>query len=89
MRIFGELDTQSLCSAAQTCWLWHDIIEQSEPLWRRLCLLVRAVCQREVDGDRRDGLSWKVSMGRVLSTHAHSVSTYRSYYQLLLNQTCM
>ncbi|XP_028270490.1 F-box only protein 48 isoform X2 [Parambassis ranga] len=64
VRIFGELDTESLCIAAQTCRLWHDIIEQSEQLWRRLCLLVRAVCQREVDGDRRDGLSWKVTLVR-------------------------
>lgn len=38
-----------------------DIIKESEQLWRKQCLLVRAVCQREVDSDRRDGLSWKVS----------------------------
>ncbi|XP_051801537.1 F-box only protein 48 isoform X1 [Acanthochromis polyacanthus] len=60
VRIFGELDAESLCSASRTCRLWHHIIEQSEQLWRRQCLLVRAVCRREVDGDRRDGLSWKV-----------------------------
>uniref|UniRef100_A0A8D0CVW0 F-box protein 48 n=1 Tax=Sander lucioperca TaxID=283035 RepID=A0A8D0CVW0_SANLU len=58
-KIFGELDAESLCSAARTCRLWHDIIEESEQVWRRQCLPVRAVCQREVDGDRRDGLSWK------------------------------
>lgn len=60
-RIFGELDAGSLCSASQTCRLWHGIIEQSQ-LWRQQCLLVRAVCQREVDRDRRDGLSWKVKL---------------------------
>ncbi|XP_022070154.1 F-box only protein 48 isoform X2 [Acanthochromis polyacanthus] len=64
VRIFGELDAESLCSASRTCRLWHHIIEQSEQLWRRQCLLVRAVCRREVDGDRRDGLSWKVTLGR-------------------------
>ncbi|XP_069578146.1 F-box only protein 48 [Brachyistius frenatus] len=64
VRIFGELDALSLCSAARTCRLWHDIIEQTEQLWRRQCLLVRAVCQREVDRDRRDGLSWKVTLVR-------------------------
>ncbi|CAF92530.1 unnamed protein product [Tetraodon nigroviridis] len=53
VHIFGELDAASLCSASQTCRLWHHIIEESEQLWRRQCLLVRAVCQREVDGDRR------------------------------------
>lgn len=64
VRIFGELDAESLCSAARTCSLWHRIIEHSEQLWRRQCMLVRAVCQREVDRDRRDGLSWKVTWGR-------------------------
>ncbi len=61
VKIFGELDAESLCSASRTCKLWHDIIEDSDQLWRRQCLLVRAVCQREVYSDRRDGLSWKVS----------------------------
>ncbi|XP_078128977.1 uncharacterized protein LOC144532208 isoform X2 [Sander vitreus] len=61
-KIFGELDAESLCSASRTCRLWHDIIEESEQVWRRQCLPVRALCQREVDGDRRDGLSWKVTL---------------------------
>lgn len=60
VKIFGELDAESLCIASRTCKLWHHIIEESDQLWRRQCLLVRAVCQREVDSDRRDGLSWKV-----------------------------
>uniref|UniRef100_A0A1A8LS14 F-box protein 48 n=1 Tax=Nothobranchius pienaari TaxID=704102 RepID=A0A1A8LS14_9TELE len=64
LRIFGELDAESLCSASRTCRLWRDIIEQSEQLWRRQCLLVRAVCQREVDKDRGEGLSWKVTLVR-------------------------
>lgn len=64
VKIFCELDAESLCSASCTCKLWHDIIEESEQLWRKQCLLVRAVCQREVDSDRRDGLSWKVSPQR-------------------------
>lgn len=64
VQIFGELDAVSLCSASQTCRLWHHIIETSEQLWRKQCVLIGAVCQREVDGDRRDGLSWKVSPHR-------------------------
>ncbi|XP_026215171.1 F-box only protein 48 [Anabas testudineus] len=64
VKIFGELDTESLCSASRTCKLWHHIIEGNEQLWRRQCLLVRAICQREVDSDRRDGLSWKVTLVR-------------------------
>lgn len=60
VKIFGELDMPSLCQASQTCRQWRDIIEDSEQLWRQQCLLVRAVCQREVDKDRRDGMSWKV-----------------------------
>ncbi|KAL7403402.1 hypothetical protein ABVT39_000105 [Epinephelus coioides] len=62
VKIFGELDAESLCSASRTCKLWHHIIEESDQVWRRQCLLVRAVCQREVDSDRRDGLSWKVTL---------------------------
>lgn len=69
LQIFGELDAISLCSASQTCRLWYHIIEDSEQLWRKQCLLVRAVCQREVDRDRRHGLSWKVS---------RSTATFRS-----------
>nr|XP_057940699.1 F-box only protein 48 [Doryrhamphus excisus] len=64
VKIFGELDAESLCSASSTCKLWHHIIEDNEQLWRRQCLLVRAVCQREVDSDRKDGLSWKVVLVR-------------------------
>uniref|UniRef100_A0A3Q3SMW9 F-box protein 48 n=1 Tax=Mastacembelus armatus TaxID=205130 RepID=A0A3Q3SMW9_9TELE len=64
VKIFCELDAESLCSASRTCKLWHHIIEDSEQLWRRQCLLVRALCQREVDTDRRDGLSWKVTLVR-------------------------
>uniref|UniRef100_UPI0037E925D5 F-box only protein 48 n=1 Tax=Semicossyphus pulcher TaxID=241346 RepID=UPI0037E925D5 len=64
VKIFSELDAGSLCSASRTCKLWHHIIEDSEQLWRSQCLLVRAVCQREVDSDRRDGLSWKVTLVR-------------------------
>ncbi|XP_029284782.1 F-box only protein 48 [Cottoperca gobio] len=62
VKIFGELDTESLCSASRTCKLWHHIIEESDQVWRRPCLLVGAVCQGEVDSDRRDGLSWKVTL---------------------------
>lgn len=61
-RIFGELDPQSLCSASQTCRLWYRLIQQSQQLWRQQCLLLRPLCQRELDQDRRDGLSWKVSL---------------------------
>ncbi|XP_062295219.1 F-box only protein 48 [Scomber scombrus] len=64
VKIFGELDAESLCSASRTCKLWHYIIEESEQLWRSQCLLVRGVCQREVDRDRGDGLSWKVTLVR-------------------------
>uniref|UniRef100_G3Q7Y9 F-box protein 48 n=1 Tax=Gasterosteus aculeatus TaxID=69293 RepID=G3Q7Y9_GASAC len=62
VKIFGELDARSLCSASRTCRLWHHIIAESDAVWRRQCLLVGAVCHREVDSDRRNGLSWKVTL---------------------------
>ncbi|XP_021167420.2 F-box only protein 48 [Fundulus heteroclitus] len=64
VRIFRELDPQSLCRASRACRLWHAIIQESEQLWRQQCMLVRAVCQREVDSDRSRGLSWKVTLLR-------------------------
>ncbi|XP_061078894.1 F-box only protein 48 [Conger conger] len=64
VNIFSKLDIQSLCSAAVTCKLWNDIIEKSDYLWRDHCLTVRAVCQKEVDSDRGDGFSWKVTLER-------------------------
>ncbi|KAG7492818.1 hypothetical protein MATL_G00019110 [Megalops atlanticus] len=64
VNIFSKLDIKSLCSAAVTCKQWNHIIEKSDHLWRNHCLTVRAVCQREVDGDREEGLSWKVILVR-------------------------
>jgi len=59
--IFSRLDARSLCSASLTCSTWRSIIEDSDRLWRTSCLQLRSVCSREVDRDRGDGLSWKVS----------------------------
>ncbi|XP_019905469.1 F-box only protein 48 [Esox lucius] len=64
LRIFSELDIDSLCNASLTCKLWHHIIEGCDHLWRNHCLTVRAVCQQEIDGDRQNGLSWKVTLVR-------------------------
>ncbi|XP_061843728.1 F-box only protein 48 [Nerophis lumbriciformis] len=64
VKIFEELDAESLCSASSTCRLWHHIIQDSKQLWRRQCHLLRDVCHREVDSDRRDGLPWKVVLVR-------------------------
>ncbi|XP_077379942.1 F-box only protein 48 [Festucalex cinctus] len=66
VKIFGQLDARSLCRASQTCRLWNDIIGRSQHLWRAhcRCLGVVALCRRQVDDDRRDGLSWKESLSR-------------------------
>ncbi|XP_074006940.1 F-box only protein 48 [Numenius arquata] len=63
-RIFGDLDVESLCQAAATCKGWHRVIEGNERLWRHHCLSVRAVCRREIDGDRGNGYSWKITLLR-------------------------
>lgn len=68
VRIFSELDVKSLCHASVTCKHWNVIIEESDNLWRNHCL--SCVCHREVDGDRSDGLSWKVG---------HSCTWYVQY----------
>ncbi|KAK1803023.1 hypothetical protein P4O66_021560 [Electrophorus voltai] len=64
VRIFGELDVRSLCRASLACRQWNCIIEGTEGLWRSHCLSMLAICHREVDGDRRDGLSWKITLVR-------------------------
>uniref|UniRef100_A0A8D0BI70 F-box protein 48 n=1 Tax=Salvator merianae TaxID=96440 RepID=A0A8D0BI70_SALMN len=64
LKIFCELDIQSLCNAAMTCQSWNRIIENCDHLWKHHCLTVRAVCQREIDGDRGNGYSWKVTLLR-------------------------
>ncbi|KAJ8002177.1 hypothetical protein DPEC_G00177110 [Dallia pectoralis] len=64
LRIFSELDLDSLCRASLTCKLWHHIIEGCDHLWRNYCLTVRAVCHQEIDRDRQNGLSWKVTLVR-------------------------
>ncbi|OPJ58820.1 F-box only protein 48 [Patagioenas fasciata monilis] len=63
-RIFSGLDVESLCRAAVTCKGWHSVIEGNERLWRRHCLSVRAVCRREIDCDRGNGYSWKITLLR-------------------------
>ncbi|XP_051983615.1 F-box only protein 48 [Xyrauchen texanus] len=64
VRIFSELDLRSLCQASLTCKQWNGIIENSDLLWRSHCLTVLAICRGEVDGDRLDGYSWKVTLVR-------------------------
>lgn len=61
VRIFSSLDPRSLCSAAMTCRRWRLAIDGNDWLWKNHCLTVRAVCQREIDGDRGSGYSWKVN----------------------------
>ncbi|XP_030635805.1 F-box only protein 48 [Chanos chanos] len=64
LKIFSELDVRSLCSASLTCKQWNDIIEKSDHLWRSHCQSMMAVCHREVNGDRQNGYSWKVTLVR-------------------------
>nr|XP_020666976.1 F-box only protein 48 [Pogona vitticeps] len=64
LKIFSELDIRSLCSALMTCKSWNHTIENCDQLWKQHCLSVRAVCQREIDGDRGNGYSWKVTLLR-------------------------
>ncbi|XP_038607373.1 F-box only protein 48 [Tachyglossus aculeatus] len=63
-QIFSKLDIQSLCKAAMTCKRWNQAIEKSDYLWKHHCLTVRAICQKEIDGDRGNGYSWRVTLLR-------------------------
>nr|XP_025966186.1 F-box only protein 48 [Dromaius novaehollandiae] len=63
-QIFSELDIQSLCNAAMACKSWNHAIENNDCLWRNHCLTVRTVCQREIDYDRQNGYSWKITLLR-------------------------
>ncbi|XP_032998589.1 F-box only protein 48 [Lacerta agilis] len=64
LKVFSELDIQSLCNATMTCKSWNQTIENCDDLWKHHCLTVRAVCQREIDDDRGNGYSWKVTLLR-------------------------
>ncbi|XP_054853783.1 F-box only protein 48 [Eublepharis macularius] len=64
MKIFSQLDIQSLCHAAMTCKSWNHTLEACDNLWKHHCLTVRSVCQREIDGDRGNGYSWKITLLR-------------------------
>ncbi|GAA6067037.1 F-box only protein 48 isoform X2 [Tachysurus ichikawai] len=64
VKIFSDLDIRSLCRASVTCKRWKVIIEGSDNLWRSHCLGMLAVCPRDVNGDRSDGHSWKVTLVR-------------------------
>lgn len=73
VRIFSELDVRSLCRASVTCKHWNVIIEGTDNLWRSHCLSTLAVCRREVDGDRTDGLSWKVGHSCIIIVYYYGV----------------
>ncbi|XP_038663037.1 F-box only protein 48 [Scyliorhinus canicula] len=64
LKIFSELDIQSLSNAAMACKTWNDLIENSDSLWYNHCLTVLAVCKRELQCDRASGHSWKVTLMR-------------------------
>ncbi|XP_007938328.1 F-box only protein 48 [Orycteropus afer afer] len=64
LNIFRQLNIQSLCRASMACRSWNDMIRNSDSLWKPHCLTVRAVCQREIDGDLEDGYSWRVTLLR-------------------------
>uniref|UniRef100_A0A8D2JFC8 F-box protein 48 n=1 Tax=Varanus komodoensis TaxID=61221 RepID=A0A8D2JFC8_VARKO len=64
LKIFSELDIRSLCNASMTCRSWNRTIENCDNLWKPHCLSIRVVCQREIDGDRGNGYSWKVTLLR-------------------------
>ncbi|XP_055521368.1 F-box only protein 48 [Leucoraja erinacea] len=59
LKIFSELDIQSLTNAAMTCGKWNDLIEDDDFLWRDHCLTTLAVCERELQRDQANGFSWK------------------------------
>ncbi|KAM9068200.1 F-box only protein 48 isoform X3 [Sarcophilus harrisii] len=63
-KIFSQLDIQSLCRAATTCKSWNQTIKNCDYLWKHHCLTVRAICQKEIDGDRGNGYSWRVTLLR-------------------------
>ncbi|XP_015426956.1 PREDICTED: F-box only protein 48-like [Myotis davidii] len=64
LQIFSQLDIQSLCRASMTCRSWNDIIRNNDGLWKPHCLALRAVCEREVDDDRKSGYSWRDTLLR-------------------------
>eukprot|EP00062_Callorhinchus_milii_P007872 gi/632949978/ref/XP_007890470.1/ PREDICTED: F-box only protein 48 [Callorhinchus milii] len=62
LKIFSELDVQSLTNATATCKEWNYLIENSDSLWYDHCLTALAVCKKELLNDRASGLSWKVTL---------------------------
>ncbi|XP_042539023.1 F-box only protein 48 [Dipodomys spectabilis] len=64
LKIFSQLDIQSLCRASVTCREWNDTIQSSDSIWKPHCLSLRTVCQREIDDDLQSGYSWRVTLLR-------------------------
>ncbi|KAJ6659570.1 hypothetical protein lerEdw1_018539 [Lerista edwardsae] len=89
LRIFHELDIQSLCNAAMTCKMWNHTIENCDHLWKHHCLSVRALCQREIDRDRGNGCSWKpkqsLGSGHPVTSSRKTPSPSSCEFPFLLN----
>uniref|UniRef100_A0A2K5D3J0 F-box only protein n=1 Tax=Aotus nancymaae TaxID=37293 RepID=A0A2K5D3J0_AOTNA len=61
LKIFSQLDIQSLCRASLTCRSWNDTVRNHD--WKPHCMTLRAVCQREIDDDLESGY-WRVILLR-------------------------
>ncbi|XP_012605613.1 F-box only protein 48 [Microcebus murinus] len=65
IQIFSVLDLGSLCTALLVCKSWYDVIKNSDScLWKPQCLIIRAVCPRDIDNDLKSGFSWRVTLER-------------------------
>ncbi|KAL0621436.1 F-box only protein 48 [Plecturocebus cupreus] len=64
LKIFSQLDIQSLCRASLTCRSWNDTVRNNDFLWKPHCMTLRAVCRREIDDDLESGYSWRVTLLR-------------------------
>ena len=58
--IFKELDPHAVQSAILVDKRWHDVVMDSDMLWRQLCR--QYCCQSLVQSDRSLGYNWKVSI---------------------------
>ncbi|XP_072032011.1 F-box only protein 48-like [Amphiura filiformis] len=69
MMVLLNLDIPSLCYASQACQDWHNVIQDTEYLWKLLCDH-HCVDAADIAEDRANGYSWKETVMRNFGHHA-------------------
>ena len=60
------IDIKSVITASEVCQEWHDYIQNTNSLWKIMCMKYCNHCH--LQQDRKEGMSWQVKITTLLNT---------------------